>query len=238
VSRLSPIVNATTWKHAVGEVFLIVIGITIALAVNAWYSERADRVTESEYLARLHIDLKADVENFTNFDGILRTKAMILQGLLTESEESLLSRGAENLMADLTFSAFIGLPDSQSTTFGELQSTGSLALLQDLDQRDALSRYYSGYEHISAILADPRGPYRGIFAGSLPGDMVYRWRAEGEPVDSSELRLGLQNLLAHPQIESAVNAEISYAGTLAYYLRQYLSRAEALLELLDQGQSE
>jgi len=235
VARLSRIFGSANWKYAVGEVFLIVTGITIALAVNAWYSERADRATETEYLARLQIDLKADIENFTRFGETLETKAAILQGLLTESTASLMSRGAESLMTDLNYSAFTALPDSQSTTFEELQSTGNLALLQDLDQRDALSGYYSGFEHISAVLAQPRGPYREIYTGSLPGDMVYRWRVDGESVNSSELRRGLQKLLAHPQLESAVNTEISYAGAMAFYLRQYRSQAEELLELLDRG---
>ena len=233
--RLSRIFGSANWKHAVGEVFLIVAGITIALAVNAWYSERVDRATETEYLARLQIDLKADIERFTGFDEILRTKAAILQSLLTESAASLLARGAESLLTDLSYSAFIGLPDSQATTFGELESTGNLALLQDLDQRDALSRYYSGFEHISVILAQPAGPYRAIFTGSLPGDMVFRWRVDRESVHSSELRRGLQTLLAHPQLESAVNSEISYAAVMAFYLQQYRSQAEELLELLDQG---
>ncbi len=70
-----------TWKHAVGEVFLIVVGITIALAVNGWYSERTDRVSEAEYLARLRVDLQTDLEDFPQFLAVLERKAAILQDL-------------------------------------------------------------------------------------------------------------------------------------------------------------
>ena len=235
MAHISRIFTSVSWRYAFGEIFLLVTGITIALSVNDWYSERADRATEAVYLVRLQADLAADIANFSGFDEILETKAAILRDLVTEATPSLISRDAENLMSDLSYSAFRRLPDSQSTTFDELQSTGNLALIQDLNQREALSRYYSGFEHISAVLAEPYGPYIEIVTGSLPGNLVYEWRLEGGPVDADELHRALEQLLSHPQLENAVNSEISYAVAMTYYLRQYRRQAEELLELLEQG---
>ena len=47
--------------YAVGEIFLVVIGILIALQINTWNQERKDRILEKEYLTRLKEDIKFDI---------------------------------------------------------------------------------------------------------------------------------------------------------------------------------
>jgi len=50
------------WKHAVGEVFLIVVGVLVALAVNNWNTDRQDRQTELSLLQELRAALTADLD--------------------------------------------------------------------------------------------------------------------------------------------------------------------------------
>ncbi|MCZ6585588.1 MAG: hypothetical protein O6930_06185 [Gammaproteobacteria bacterium] len=66
--------------------------------------------------------------------------------------------------------------------------------------------------------------------------MVYRWQVGGESPNEGELRRRLEKLLSHPEIESAINAEIVYAIQLASITRDYISRAEELVDLLNQKQ--
>ena len=39
MTRLTHILSPIKWTYAVGEIFLIVAGVSIALGVNAWYGE-------------------------------------------------------------------------------------------------------------------------------------------------------------------------------------------------------
>lgn len=59
--RLNRLVRSVSWKHAFGEVLLIVIGITIALAVNSWWEDQQDRRSEDLILRQLHAALQADL---------------------------------------------------------------------------------------------------------------------------------------------------------------------------------
>ncbi len=235
MTRLSRILNPINWRYALGELFLIATGVTIALAVNAWYADSVDRLTEAEYLDRLRADLAEDISNFTQFDDILETKAITLKDLITESEASLFSRDSNSLMSALNYSSFIALTENRSTTFEELQSTGSLALIRDAGLRNMLARYYSEYELISAILAEPSGPYREMLRSSLPGDAVYDWRVNEKPMDASELHRGLRSLMSHPDLEAAVNSELYYTAAMVFYLRRFRAQAEELLETVNQG---
>ena len=44
--QITKIFAVANWKDALGEVVLIVIGVTIALAANSWYEDRQERRDE------------------------------------------------------------------------------------------------------------------------------------------------------------------------------------------------
>ncbi|MBK8498943.1 MAG: hypothetical protein IPL52_09030 [Flavobacteriales bacterium] len=49
--------------YAIGEIFLVMIGILLALQVNLWNLARLDRQKEVKYLQTLKLDLLVDLEN-------------------------------------------------------------------------------------------------------------------------------------------------------------------------------
>ena len=61
MSALSRIVRATNWKYALGEIALIFIGITLALAANTWYEDRQDQGDEREILQQMIVGLNSDL---------------------------------------------------------------------------------------------------------------------------------------------------------------------------------
>jgi hypothetical protein len=53
--------------RAVSEFFVIVVGVLVALGVDSWASERADRTAEVEYLEQLATELRLDSALFAGF---------------------------------------------------------------------------------------------------------------------------------------------------------------------------
>lgn len=51
--------------YAIGEIVLVVIGILIALQINAWNQFKKDRLEEQNILERIEKDLKADIADLT-----------------------------------------------------------------------------------------------------------------------------------------------------------------------------
>jgi uncharacterized protein DUF6090 len=137
--RFAGTIKGFNWKYALGETFLIVIGVTIALAASSWYEDQNDRRTEVEYIGRLHAALANDISRFSNFEKVLEVKADTLKALLTKDANLLLSDGASNFMSNLRYSEYKTLPESNTATFDELKSTGKFALIRDPSLRDAVA---------------------------------------------------------------------------------------------------
>ena len=240
--RFKGTLKAVNWSSALGELLLIVIGVTIALAASSWYTNRTDRQKGTEYRGRLGSALASDVLQFADYEKLLQTKATTLKSLLTESVASLLANGPADLMRNLDYSECQALPESDAATFEELKSTGNLALIDDGKLRDTLAHYYSEFEGISAILAKSDGAYRRIMRESLPGSMTYAWHRtvrgqdpgdSGDPIDLDALRKGLEAMKSHVGFEAAINSELWYAADMLFWMRHFRTRAEELQGLLD-----
>ena len=62
--RLNRVIGPVNWKSALGELTLIVIGITLALAGNSWYEERQERNEELQVLSQFREALENDRQEF------------------------------------------------------------------------------------------------------------------------------------------------------------------------------
>ncbi len=68
--RVVRVMNAANWKYAVGEVLLIVVGVTIALAGNSWYEDRQKRRDELQVLEQLRQALTVDLAEIESAHAI------------------------------------------------------------------------------------------------------------------------------------------------------------------------
>ncbi len=57
-------IGPVNWKYVLGELTLIVVGITLALAGNSWYEERQERNEELQVLSQFGEALENDQEEF------------------------------------------------------------------------------------------------------------------------------------------------------------------------------
>lgn len=64
--------TAAITSRLAAECFVIVIGVLVALGVDNWANERADRVLEQDYLQRLLDDVRYDMGEFAFLDSIGR----------------------------------------------------------------------------------------------------------------------------------------------------------------------
>jgi hypothetical protein len=64
MTRFGRIATTMNWRYAVGEVVLIVIGVSIALAASSWWEERQEREEEQAILRQISSALQVDLERF------------------------------------------------------------------------------------------------------------------------------------------------------------------------------
>ena len=60
--RPSRILSSANWKYALGEVLLIVVGVTLALMATSWYESARERKDELEALQQIRTALESDLE--------------------------------------------------------------------------------------------------------------------------------------------------------------------------------
>lgn len=67
--------------YAIGEILLVVIGILIALQVNNWNQERADRELADKYLIGIKADMEKDIEQAETILNVLAGVVSIVQSI-------------------------------------------------------------------------------------------------------------------------------------------------------------
>ena len=141
--------------YAVGEIFLVVIGILIALQVNNWNKERAENRQRTELLVQLGADLN---------NVLTELEIQIDQSIekVTYSKKLLnFSAGTADFPTDsLQFASQIMINSSAfndfNTTFEQAKSSGKLSLIQSDSLLFALSLLERSNEGLT-------GAQEGIF---------------------------------------------------------------------------
>ena len=84
--RLSRLVSAANWRYALGELVLIVVGVSIALAATSWYEGRQERGDELLVLQQLRQTLGEDLEQINAQWDITKQRVTILTELVAYLE--------------------------------------------------------------------------------------------------------------------------------------------------------
>ena len=139
MNTLSRILRAANWKYAVGEIFLIFVGITLALLASSWYENSKNREEEREVLRQLVVDLETDVATLQAAQAKIEEKVR----LMTQLEAHI--RAALPYSSDLdgSFKTILtgGSARINTTTFETLKFSG-IDLVSSAELRSQLVDYY------------------------------------------------------------------------------------------------
>ena len=215
--------NRISFARLGAEFSVIVIGVLVALGVESWREDVAERVLELEYLDRLKNDFHDDAERIVKAIEATRVQQNHINAALVVLEDE----GA-NTKGDL-LSVFLASRSIWSreigATFQELFGTGQLRLVRNGDLRNRLVDFYS-YLSIAIVAApglEDRMPYRNIVRGEMPPSMQEAIRACG----------GTQaRILALPDTNMVTNCDYGASDDdVVLVLERIRSNPEALRSL-------
>jgi hypothetical protein len=121
------------------EFFVIVIGVLVALGVDSWTTDRAERVLEREYLQRLLDDVHYDLGEFAFLDSI--GQIGFEASVTLTAPQAVADLAPSLLVATVAAAANERQPDLSRSTYRELLSSGRIDLIQAPDVRIALAAY-------------------------------------------------------------------------------------------------
>ena len=137
-------------KYAVGEIFLVVIGILIALQVNDWNERNKLRTKELIYLENIKADLELNVASLHEFIEVRQSSIHSVEMLLeyfNEKESLNLKDFNAHSINVMVWYPFV----QHSNTFQELMNSGNLASILNKDIKTGLQNMQTAYEKITFV---------------------------------------------------------------------------------------
>ena len=131
------------WPAYLIEIFVIILGITITLALEQWRDAAKEKQLEKTYLKNLLSDLNSDLQILTYADTSTRNLLSKCDDLIRFVNGSVADSGYPNrLVTDLR--VILERPNflSSDATFSDLKSSGNLHLLKDISLKNLLFSYY------------------------------------------------------------------------------------------------
>ncbi len=231
-------------NRPVAEIFIIVVGVLIALGVDSWNDNRIDRVLEAQYLERLREDVRVNADIFGGAiepEEAFNLKSARLKELGEMAGQPHDARlDLDYLKTLLPESAVLGwaLPEYRTGTFEELKSTGNLGLIRDLDLRTALNDY-DLYLRTTVVRINARMTDYPSYVYTLHpsfGDLSAT-RSGNLDVDS-ELDEELLSAIRTAEFRRLLNAETNYADWEKGVIAEFQVESEDLLSILEQALAE
>jgi hypothetical protein len=115
--------------YAIGEIFLVVVGILIALQINNWNENRKLKASEVSTLKQLNIDLKSNLEEIEEIAGQMRQNNDAGYKLFQHIQDGLAVNDSVRAWTELFSSGNIF--NNANTTYSHLQTSDRVVISND-----------------------------------------------------------------------------------------------------------
>ena len=130
--------------YAIGEIVLVVIGILIALQINAWNQARLDKQSEGEFLMEIQENLNEDLEKINEIRAYNKRKLQAIDSAFhymhLMHQNRRYGRPFSQQLPTITSSPYF-IPTKVG--FNNIISQGRIGILRSDELRKQISRYYS-----------------------------------------------------------------------------------------------
>lgn len=131
------------WRRALVEIITIVLSILLALAVNEWRQSVSDRTMEVEYLQRIRQDVKENIEIAVNYQRQHERQVANARSVFdVVSSGDLSDLDPVTIVLNSYGASPSPTPSWVVDTFGEMNSTGRMSLISDVNLRAEMQSYF------------------------------------------------------------------------------------------------
>jgi hypothetical protein len=128
--------------YALGEVLIVVIGVSIAFAVNSWSEGRKNAELEKYYLESLHEDIVKDIKMLEQFQDLNDSIDVRLNELIATNRKQVIEdtlRFMQNNVTCLTNLLFY----ANNNSFDDMKNTGNMSVITNRKLTKELFSYYN-----------------------------------------------------------------------------------------------
>ena len=143
-ARFSAALKRQDWIAVIIELFVVVIGVLVALELNQWAERRQARSLEHVYLLRLKEDLQMERAVAGRFHEIAHDRlaaVALLEGLA--KNPSMPVKDPRTVVCAISTISWGSFPPVHNISYQELQNTGRTSLIRSVSLRRALAQHYA-----------------------------------------------------------------------------------------------
>ncbi|MAN87673.1 MAG: hypothetical protein CL555_12825 [Algoriphagus sp.] len=149
--------------YALGEIFLVVIGILIALQVNNWNEERKTKNRERDVLKRLQQEMVQDSLNLESSISLVKYKAEQAERLLRAFEIDSEIENPPEFVRDVFLVGRGGSYLPYIPAYNELVANGELGIIQNEEIIKQISSYLNRMNGLQSFLYDEGDTRRSVY---------------------------------------------------------------------------
>jgi len=204
------------WKYAIGEILIVIIGISLAFSLNNWKERRADRRLTTLYLQSLALDVEEEMKQLAGNNETAQRKLQLIREVRPLLGRSDVRR--DSVVQKIFELAQIVNFYPERTTYETLVNSGDLSLLRNFQLR----RQLEGQNALHDVVEQGYRRLEIIHEKYLADFFIYK-------INFGELRRGNQDFLDDPLLGNILS---SLEG--AYYIllndnKRCLASNESLL---------
>ncbi len=232
------------WSYAIGELFIVTIGVLIALAVGAWNSDRSERAEEFDILSRLITDIEVDLKEYdrrlASMDNKEESLLRVRSALYSDGPQDI-----EQFFNDIVVGANYGWNQgaTQRGTFNDLLGSGSLRIIANPEIRALIIAYYDNYDSQHVRIDERETEYPNISYQLIPRSPTSMQNAV---VVELQVESGLSDEFLSERVKAALDpsfrnhviAEINLARFIQGITVDLQAKARSLISRLKQYQAE
>ncbi|WP_198659424.1 hypothetical protein [Winogradskyella aurantiaca] len=125
-------------KYAIGEIFLVMVGILLALQVNNWNENRLKKIQVYTYLESIITDLKSDISLYQLSIDVYEKHIENISQVLSDNEYKQLKVDSIYTLITRTW----GTNTIKTQTYEKIKSTGLQDILGTVEIDNAVNNYY------------------------------------------------------------------------------------------------
>jgi len=187
--------------YAAGEIFLVMVGILLALQIDNWNEVRKERELEQIYYCKILEDINQDVRQIEKHilenEERIKNNNLLLNLLQQEYPDQATLVNTLRRSITKTGSVF----KSSKTGFDDLKSSGNLYIIQDQEIKDLLIEYYSILQNYVDVISVNSAYTVEIYYNSSKNFADLGWQhldyVKAE-IDTTLVNISLLNKIPYP----------------------------------------
>jgi hypothetical protein len=232
--RVAEHAKAQNWVAVALDLLIVVVGVFIGIEVANWNQARQDRQEERRYYGQLLVDLRGDLELFSQAERRADNHDEAAQLVIDRLGGKAPSQVSPGRMATaLHYAGFIFIPYASRGTYNELVSTGNLRLLRNPELKTEIANYYATFDvdrQWDVLLRDQQSDYWSETAGILPRSVVRAAVRDTEPtISPGEDRAIWQAARSHPRLPGMLIGMAAHQERVRRDSERLAARAKKLI---------